>query len=63
MNILYHFTTTLNADAIKKHGITKGVTPVNEKDGLAFARHTQWLTIDPTWRTRVGQPVAVPVQS
>lgn len=57
MNILYHFTTTQNADAIKKHGITNGVTPVNEKGAIAFARHTQWLTIDPnvenqSWATR-----------
>ena len=56
LNILYHFTTATNADAIKKHGLTKGVTPVNEDEKIAFIQHTQWLTIDPDAETMVGNP-------
>jgi len=63
LNILYHFTTATNADAIKKNGLTKGVTPVNEDEKIAFIQHTQWLTIDPdvqnqSWATR-GRTQAV----
>lgn len=43
-NVFYHFTRRDAAHQIKREGLTKGVTPVKDKDQTGFLKHTQWLT-------------------
>lgn len=45
-NILYHFTTAISADQIKKSGLQLGRTPIMNDGKIKFLAKTQWLTIN-----------------